>query len=215
MKDGSTSRRRCTLRTDSRSRLNAQPEGDEGTLRVQGCTSTREGGHARGVRDAVGSRPHLLLLALCAALVGTTVLLTRTGFNPAGLRGLVAFLAACAFVLALTHPWQTTRKYVRLIYVSAAALVACVVLTNVFEVLAAKAGDSACCTGRSTPPRSLASPASFFCALPACWSACWGRWPRTGARGASAAIGRAARSPHRRRAPSLRRRTRSAQIPAA
>lgn len=83
-----------------------------------------------------------LLLALCAALVGTTVLLTRTGFNPAGLRGLLAFLAACAFVLALTHPWQTTRKYVRLIYASAAALVACVVLTNLFEVLAAKAGDS-------------------------------------------------------------------------
>ena len=84
----------------------------------------------------------LILLAVCAALVGATVLLTRTGFNPAGLRGLLAFLAACALVLAFAHPWRTTRKYVRLIYGSAAGLAACVVLTNVFEGLAASAAGS-------------------------------------------------------------------------
>jgi hypothetical protein len=83
-----------------------------------------------------------LLFALCATLVGATVLLTRVGFNPAGLRGLLAFLAACAFVSAFAHPWTTSKKYVHLIYASAAGLAACVVLTNVFEILAAAAGDS-------------------------------------------------------------------------
>ena len=84
----------------------------------------------------------LILLAVCAALVGATVLLTRTGFNPAGLRGLLAFLAACALVLAFAHPWRATRTYVRLIYGSAAGLAACVVLANVFEGLAASAAGS-------------------------------------------------------------------------
>ena len=83
-----------------------------------------------------------LLLALCASLAGSTVLVTRLDFNPAGLRGLLAFLAACAFVLAFAHPWQASRKFVRLIYASAAGLAVCVVLTNVFEVLAGAAGDS-------------------------------------------------------------------------
>ena len=84
----------------------------------------------------------LILLAVCVALMGATVLLTHTGFNPAGLRGLLAFLAACAFVLAFAHPWRTTRKYVHLIYGSAAGLAVCVVLTNVFEGLAASAVGS-------------------------------------------------------------------------
>ena len=87
-------------------------------------------------------RRTFVLLALCAALAGGTVLITRLDFNPVGLRGLLAFLAACAIVLAFTHPWKTTRKYVRLVYVSAAGLAACVVLTNVFEALAGAAGDA-------------------------------------------------------------------------
>ena len=87
-------------------------------------------------------RRSFFFLALCALLLGGTVVVTRTGFNPAGLRGLLAFLATCALVLAFTHPWKTASKYVRLIYASAAGLAACIVLTNVFEVLAAKAGDS-------------------------------------------------------------------------
>ena len=81
-------------------------------------------------------------LAVCALLVGGAVVVTRTGFNPAGLRGLLAFLATCALVLAFTHPWKTPRKYVRLIIASAAGLAACIVLTNVFEGLAASLGDS-------------------------------------------------------------------------
>jgi hypothetical protein len=87
-------------------------------------------------------RRSFFFLAVCALLLGSAVVVTRTGFNPAGLRGLLAFLATCALVLAFTHAWKTPRKYVRLIYASAAGLAVCIVLSNVFEGLAASAGDS-------------------------------------------------------------------------
>lgn len=87
-------------------------------------------------------RRTFLLFALCGACLGAAVLVTLLDFNPVGLRGLLAFLAVGAFVYAFTHPWQTAREYVRLIYASAAGLAVCVVLANVFEWLAATVGSS-------------------------------------------------------------------------
>jgi hypothetical protein len=95
-------------------------------------------------------RRTFLLFALSGACLGAAVLVTLLGFNPVGLRGLLAFLArgllellaVGAFVVAFPHPWKTAKEYLRLIYASAAGLAVCVVLANAFEWLAATVGSS-------------------------------------------------------------------------
>jgi hypothetical protein len=58
--------------------------------------------------------------------------------NPLGVA--LAFLSGTALVLALVHPWKTSRQFRRLVYASGLGFVVLAVLSNVFEAVASKVG---------------------------------------------------------------------------
>lgn len=74
-----------------------------------------------------------ILLVFCGLL---TIAAAAVGIddNPPGI--LLAYLAATALVLALVHPWRTTRQFKLLLYVSLLGLALFVILNNVFAAVA-------------------------------------------------------------------------------
>ena len=68
----------------------------------------------------------LVLLVVCGLLAITAVAVGIED-NPPGI--LLAFLAATAFVLAFTHPWRTTRKFMFLLLASVLGFVLFVILS--------------------------------------------------------------------------------------
>ena len=67
------------------------------------------------------------LLAIASVVVGIDD-------NPPGV--LLAYLAATAFVLALVHPWRTSRKFIFLLLASMLGFVLFVILNIIFDSIA-------------------------------------------------------------------------------
>ena len=81
-------------------------------------------------------------LAVCGVLAGAAAAVTIIDYNPVGLRGILAFLSASAFVLAFVHPWRAAKQFVHLIYAAGLGLIVFVVLHNVFDAVASTVGGS-------------------------------------------------------------------------
>ena len=84
------------------------------------------------------STPHnrkmtLILLAICGLLAIAAVALGIDDNLP-GI--LLAFLAATAFVLALVHPWRTSRKFIFLTLAAMLGFVLFVILNIIFDSIA-------------------------------------------------------------------------------
>jgi len=78
-----------------------------------------------------------ILLGVCAAL-GLAAAAIGIDDNLAGI--LFAYLAAIALVASLVHPWQTFRRYRRLLYLSILAIVVAVLLHNLLDFFASNVG---------------------------------------------------------------------------
>ncbi|MBN2548379.1 MAG: hypothetical protein JXB15_04420 [Anaerolineales bacterium] len=78
-----------------------------------------------------------VLLAVCGVMA---IAAAATGIddNPPGL--LLAFLSACALILAFVHPWRISKKFCSLIYASILGFILFAVLHNLFEFAASKLG---------------------------------------------------------------------------
>lgn len=75
----------------------------------------------------------LVFLGVCAACaIGAAVV--GISDNPPGI--LLAYLAATALVLALVHPWRTSRPFKRLLYGSVLGFVVSAVLHNLISGIA-------------------------------------------------------------------------------
>jgi hypothetical protein len=81
-------------------------------------------------------RTYLLLLLSVVFVVAAGAI--GINDNPPGL--LCALLSAMALLLALAHPWRTSRAFFRLLYWSALSFVVFAVLHNAFEALSARPG---------------------------------------------------------------------------
>jgi polyferredoxin len=87
-------------------------------------------------RNIIGSLIFLVaccVLAFAASVVGISD-------NPPGIG--LAFLSAIALVLAFVHSWRTSKQFRYLIYASGLGFILSVVLHNVFEGIASKAGEA-------------------------------------------------------------------------
>lgn len=74
-----------------------------------------------------------LLLIIGSALV-LAALLAGIDDNWPGVA--LAYLAAIAFVLSLTHPWREPKQYLRLAYTSVGGFVVFVLIHNLFDAIA-------------------------------------------------------------------------------
>ena len=75
----------------------------------------------------------LILLTVCGAL-GVAAGAVGISDNLPGV--LLAFLSACAFVVAVVHPWKASKQFRRVLYASALGFLGFVVLHNVLEAVA-------------------------------------------------------------------------------
>ena len=103
----------------------------------------------------------LILLAVCGllAIAAGTVGIDD---NPPGI--FLAFLSACAFILAFAHPWRAPKQFLYLIAASGLGVIVFGVLHNVFEVIAGRSGGS----GLFYELLSGASVVSFLLAILVC-----------------------------------------------
>ena len=103
----------------------------------------------------------LILLAVCGvlAIAAGTVGIDD---NPPGI--VLAFLSACAFVLAFAHPWRASKQFLYLLVASVLGLIVFGVLHNVFQVIAGRSGGSGLFYGLL----SGASVVSFLVAILVC-----------------------------------------------
>jgi hypothetical protein len=85
-------------------------------------------------RNRVVTAVFLAIAAACAAAAG----LVGISDNPPGI--LLAYGAAAALVLAVVHPWRSSRQYRYLLYASVLGFVVFAALHNVFEVVAGRLG---------------------------------------------------------------------------
>jgi predicted branched-subunit amino acid permease len=100
----------------------------------------------------------LLLLLVCGVFAfGASILGIED--NPPGIA--LAFLSTIAFILALVHPWRTSKQFRYLIYGSGLGFVISAILHNVLEGIASKMGGS----GLVHTLLSGAGVAFFFIAL--------------------------------------------------
>ena len=89
--------------------------------------------------EALSTHRNRVVSVVCVAIAG--VLAAAAGFvgisdNPPGI--LLAYGAAAALVLAVVHPWRSSRQYRYLLYASVLGFVTFAVLHNVFEVVAGR-----------------------------------------------------------------------------
>jgi hypothetical protein len=87
----------------------------------------------------LNKRRTFILLAACGALAVASAAVGISD-NPPGL--VLAFLSAIALVLALAHPWRTSKQFRYLFYASGLSFIVFAVLHNVFDVLSKTSGDS-------------------------------------------------------------------------
>jgi hypothetical protein len=72
----------------------------------------------------------LLLLVICGVLAAVA---GAVGISDNSVGGSLAFLSAVALVLAVAHPWRTSRRFLLLIGASVVALVAIVVVGGLLD----------------------------------------------------------------------------------
>ncbi len=80
----------------------------------------------------------LVFLAICCVFAATAAVVGIDD-NPPGI--LLAYAATVALVLALVHPWRTTRKFRLLLFASVLGLALFAILHIAFEGVATKAAD--------------------------------------------------------------------------
>ena len=91
--------------------------------------------------EALSTHRNRVVSVVCVAIAG--VLAAAAGLvgisdNPPGI--LLAYGASAALVLAVVHPWRSSRQYRYLIYASVLGFVVFAALHNVFEVVAGRMG---------------------------------------------------------------------------
>jgi hypothetical protein len=87
----------------------------------------------------LNKRRTLVLLAAAGALAVASAAVGISD-NPPGL--VLALLSAIALVLALAHPWRTSKQFRYLFYASGLSFIVFAVLHNVFDVLSKMSGGS-------------------------------------------------------------------------
>ena len=91
----------------------------------------------------------LILLVVCG-LSATVAVVVGIDDNLPGV--MLALLAAIAFVLAFTHPWRTTRKFMFLLLASVLGFVLFIIMNIIFDSIAQNPSNLRCAPEFDTEP---------------------------------------------------------------